>query len=108
MGIIVIIFTSILIIATGIYLYFKKNYKFFENEGVPYLTPTFPFGNVQGIGSKYHMITILRNIYDEVKGRGGIVGFYNFAEPSYFVTDIEIVKLITVKNFSSFVNRGES
>jgi hypothetical protein len=53
------------------------------------------------------MITILRNIYDEMKGKGGIVGFYNFAEPSYFVTDIELAKLIMVKNFNSFVNRGE-
>jgi len=87
-------------------LYFKKKYSFFEKEGVPYLKPTFPFG-VQGIGSKYHMITILRNIYDGYKGKGGIVGFYNFAEPSYFVTDIDLVKLITVKNFNSFVNRGE-
>ncbi|XP_070493933.1 cytochrome P450 6a2-like [Chironomus tepperi] len=106
MGILVIIFSAVLLIVTAIYLYFKKNYAFFEKEGIPYLKPTFPFGNVQGIGSKYHISTIMTNIYHEVKDMGGIVGFFNFAEPSYFMTDIELVKLITVKNFNSFVNRG--
>ena len=108
MGIIVIIFSVILLIATAIYLYFKKSYSYFEKEGVPFLKPTIPFGNFQGIGSKYHFATILRKIYDEAKGKGKVVGFFNFAEPGYFITDIELVKLITVKNFNSFVNRGEA
>lgn len=64
-------------------------------------------GNMQGMGSKYHMFDILNKIYDECKGKDLICGFYNFIQPVYMVIDPELAKTVLVKDFNSFVNRGQ-
>lgn len=108
MGVITILISIVAIALTSIYVFFKRRFLFFEKEGIPHIKPKFPLGNIQGMGSEYHMIEVLMKLYDELKSKGGIVGFYNLAEPIYLVTDIEIVKDILVKDFNNFVNRGEA
>jgi cytochrome P450 family 6 len=107
MEILTVIFSIILAIASGIYFYFKRSFSYFEKHGVPHVKPSFPLGNIQGVGSKYHISQLLLNSYNELKGKGPIAGFYNLTKNEYIVTDLELVKTITVKNFNSFVNRGE-
>jgi len=96
----------ILFVVTVIYFYVKKKYSYFEERGVPHLKPSFPLGNLQGMGTKYHMFDVMLNSYNELKGKGTITGFYNIFEPTYLVTDIEVLKAITVRDFNKFVNRG--
>nr|ARO50440.1 cytochrome P450 [Chironomus tentans] len=103
---IVFVVSIILSILTGIYLFIKKKYSFFEENGIPYIKPSFPLGNMKGIGSKYHMSEIIRKVYEECKDKGKIVGFYNLIQAAYLVTDLEIVKVVAVKDFNNFVNRG--
>ncbi|CAG9806322.1 unnamed protein product [Chironomus riparius] len=100
------IISVFLIVATVIYFYVKKKYSYFEKNGVPYMQPSFPLGNLQGMGSKYHMFDVMMNSYNKLKGKGNIAGFYNIFEPTYLVTDLEVLKEITVKDFNKFVNRG--
>lgn len=107
MAVLAILFSGIFLIVSIIYVYFKTSYSFFDNEGVPHLKPSFPFGNIKGMGSKFHMVDFLNNLYRELKEQSPIVGFYNLAEPVYLVTDLELIKNILVKNFNNFVNRGE-
>lgn len=96
----------ILSILTAIYLYIRKKFSYFEEHGIPHVKPSIPLGNMQGIGSKLHMSEIIQKVYEECKDKGKIVGFYNLIQPIFLVTDIEIVKIVTVKNFNTFVNRG--
>lgn len=99
--------TSLLIILiTLIYIFFHKKFSFFKEQGISHVKPKFPLGNLQGIGSKYHLSEITRQVYENFKNEGKVVGFYNFVQPIYLVTDIETVKVITVKDFNNFVNRG--
>ena len=107
MGFLTFLVSITAIIFTAIYIFFKRRYTIFEKEGVSHIKPRFPFGNIQGLGSKYHMVEVLMNVYNELKNKGPICGFYNLAEPIYLVTDIELVKDILVKDFNNFVNRGE-
>lgn len=107
MGVAAILFSIILIFASGIYLFFKNRFQYFKKQGIPYAEPKFPFGNLQGINSKYHMADILINLYNEHKEKGSVVGFYNLADPVFMITDLEMIKIVTVKNFNSFVNRGK-
>lgn len=36
-----------------------------------------------------------------------IFGFFNFKSPAFYVTDIELIKQITIKNFDHFVNHDQ-
>ncbi|CAG9806321.1 unnamed protein product [Chironomus riparius] len=96
----------ILILIVITYCYVKKKYSFFETHGVPYLKPQFPFGSLQKVGSSIHMFEFLITSYNQFKRVGKIAGFYNVFEPIYLITDIEVMKAITVKDFNKFVNRG--
>lgn len=94
------------IIFAGLYLFFKKKFAFFKERGIPYIEPSFPLGNLSGMGTKYHMFDVMMNIYNQLRTKGKICGFFNLFEHSYIATDIEVVKAITVKDFNKFVNRG--
>lgn len=103
---IAVVVSIILSILTAIFIFVKKKFSFFEEHGIPYVKPSFPLGNMQGIGSKYHMSEIIQKVYEECKDKGKIVGFYNLIQPVYLLTDLETVKVVAVKDFNNFVNRG--
>lgn len=96
----------ILIFIAVTYYYVKRKYSYFEEHGVAYLKPQFPLGSLQKVGSSIHMFEFLITAYNQFKRIDKIVGFYNVFEPIYLVTDIEVLKAITVKDFNKFVNRG--
>ncbi|KAG5674906.1 hypothetical protein PVAND_004851 [Polypedilum vanderplanki] len=96
----------VLPIATAIYIYFNRKFNHFKERGIPHFKPSFPLGNMQGIGTKYHSIDIIKNVYDEFKGKDVIAGLYNLNQAFYVVTDAELVKNILVRDFNNFVNRG--
>ncbi|KAL7026346.1 hypothetical protein ACKWTF_013878 [Chironomus riparius] len=101
------LFISFLItLVSLIYLFIKKKFSFFKDQGIPHIKPKFPLGNLQGIGSKYHLSEITRQVYEKYKNEAKVVGFYNFVQPIYLVTDTETVKVIAIKEFNNFVNRG--
>ena len=52
------------------------------------------------------MMERLQEVFDKLKHKGKIIGFYNFTVPIYLITDIEIMKLIAIKDFNNFMNRG--
>jgi cytochrome P450 family 6 len=106
MNLVNILFYAVLPIAAAIYFYFKSKFSYFKNRGIPYVEPSIPLGNMQGLGSKYHLADILMNVYEKCAGKGPVAGFYNIAVPTFLVTDLELVKNIMIKDFNSFVNRG--
>lgn len=104
-------FTSILIyvllplFAVG-YLFLKKKYAYFEENNIPHIKPSWAFGNMNGVGSSFHMVDLMMKIYKECKEKDVIAGFYTLFSPSLIITDLELVKQITVKEFSNFTDRG--
>jgi cytochrome P450 family 6 len=52
------------------------------------------------------MADLTRKIYDECKEKDVVAGFYTMISPSFIVTDLELIKQITVKDFNTFVDRG--
>jgi len=96
----------VLPLAIGVYFYLKKKYSYFEELGIPHMKPKLPLGNVQGMGTKFHIFEMVLNVYNECKGKDVICGFYNFIQPVYVVLDPELAKTIMIKDFNNFVNRG--
>uniref|UniRef100_A0A182JIA9 Uncharacterized protein n=1 Tax=Anopheles atroparvus TaxID=41427 RepID=A0A182JIA9_ANOAO len=56
-------------------LWIRKRFCYWKDLGVPYVQPTFPHGNLRGIGSTYHMAHITVNVYRKLKGATEGLGF---------------------------------
>lgn len=39
---------------------------------------------------------------------GRLFGFFNFMQPGYIVTDADLIKRITIKDFDHFVNHDQN
>lgn len=107
MGVLSILSYAIILIATGIYFFFKRQFRYFEKQGIPHLPPSIPLGNMQNVGRSVHMYERIQELFDKLKKKGSVVGFYNLTDPVYVITDIELIKHVTVKDFNTFINRGD-
>lgn len=86
------------------YKYFKRNSDYWQKRNVSGPPPKFFFGNVwDSIILKGSFATILQEIYSTFKEP--FVGVYAFDQPGLLIRDPEIIKNITVKDFTHFQNR---
>lgn len=94
-------------ILTSIYVYFKYSYTYWKSRGIPYEEPSFPFGNIKGLGKTLHPGHFIKNLYDKYKPSGAkLCGVYFFANPNVVILDLDLVKSIMVKDFALFDSRG--
>ena len=98
----------VVIILVLLVCYIRKKYSFWEDMGVPFIKPKFPFGNLQLPGQKnrVHSSLLMQRFYNEIKGRNSFGGIYFFWQPLALIVDLELVKHILVKDFHSFHDRG--
>lgn len=88
---------------TIVYAYYSYAFSYWKSKRIPYVKPSFPFGNISGIGRKYHCTEPLKKHYDMLKSSGAkIVGFYLFTTPAAVVLDLELMKNILNRDFLSF------
>uniref|UniRef100_A0A182LYC0 Uncharacterized protein n=1 Tax=Anopheles culicifacies TaxID=139723 RepID=A0A182LYC0_9DIPT len=86
------------------YRYVTKNYFYFADKPIPFLKPSFPFGNAGPIlMKKVTLFEHFKNLYDAFPN-ARIHGMFNMRQPAYVVRDPELVKQITVKDFDYFVD----
>jgi len=93
-------------VLTAVYVYFKVSFNYWKKRNVPYVKPTFPFGN---FGDKLllraPMCHVFENIYKELDGEK-YGGTYALSKPGFIFRDPDIIKNVLVKDFSSFHDRG--
>lgn len=89
-----------------VYLWICRKFSFFEENGFLHEKPTFPFGNLKGVGSKFHIVYKIKELYEKFKGKAPAFGIYLFVSPNVVVTDLELVKNVLVREFDNFHNRG--
>lgn len=97
---------GLLLIATIIYLYFKRKHGYWSRRNVISFPTTIPFGNLQGVKNKVHSSQWMVNFYNQVKKIDSYCGLYFFASPVLLAVDLAFVKNILIKDFSSFQERG--
>ncbi|XP_059610495.1 probable cytochrome P450 6a14 [Phlebotomus argentipes] len=88
------------------YLWVKKQFRFFEDKGIPFVKPTFPFGNLSGVGKDRHMGVFINEAYKELKGKDVVGGIFFFTSPSVMPLDLDFLKHVFVKDFQYFHDRG--
>nr|AVL92878.1 CYP450 [Locusta migratoria] len=88
------------------YLWFRRRFRYWENRGVPQARPEVPFGNLRRtfLGQTRLEFTV-RDIYDSSKVRR-LVGMYRFGMPTLILRDPDLIRLMLVKDFDSFTDRG--
>ena len=89
----------------GVYLLLSlKKLKFFENHGIPHISPLPILGNVApAIFRRENFGDVVRKAYN-LNPSAKYFGFFDFLNPVIVLRDLELIKSIGVKNFESFPN----
>lgn len=99
---------SLLAISIGlIFLWAKKQFRYWEDHGFEYLKPVlFPFGNLKGVGYKVHLSEITLAAYKKYKSKAKVLGLYFYTTPVVYALDLEVIKHVMIKDFNNFHDRG--
>lgn len=97
-----------IVVALWAYIYkvLRQRYNYWQQLGIPCDEPTFWMGNVTGVGSKRGFLDVWQECYDKYKSTGPFAGFYWFFKPAVMVFDPVLLKMILIKDFNKFMDRG--
>jgi cytochrome P450 family 6 len=88
-----------------VYIYFKWSFTYWKRRNIPYVEPSFPFGNFGLTFLKTDFRYLCVDIYKKLEGqRYG--GMYMFHAPRLFLLEPDLIKDVLVKDFSTFHDRG--
>ncbi|PNF30179.1 putative cytochrome P450 6a13 [Cryptotermes secundus] len=89
-----------------VYAYFKWSFSYWKKRDVPYVEPSFPFGNFgEATLALKNIGYVNRKLYTRLEGHryGGV---YMVSSPLLFLRDPDLIKDVLVKDFSTFHDRG--
>lgn len=97
--------STILIVFIILYFYIRNRFSYWNRRKVSYIKPTFPYGNLAGIG-RVHASHIVKKLYDHCKGHDILVGIYLFFQPAIILLDPEMIMNVMIRDFNYFHDRG--
>ncbi|KAL1461142.1 hypothetical protein WDU94_013072 [Cyamophila willieti] len=100
----------LIIIAYLLFSLYTKDFLKWEKLGIPYLKPSFPFGNMYAlIIERKPRFLILQDFYWKFKAQNvPCGGYFHLNEQELLIVDPNLVKQILISDFSSFQDRGLS
>ncbi|KAG5678223.1 hypothetical protein PVAND_007915 [Polypedilum vanderplanki] len=102
------IFWIIIFLLFLIYKWLTSDHDYFKKINVPFDRPLPLVGNLLGIVlQKESIVEITTRNYYKYKDYK-VYGFFNFLQPSFMITDPELIKKITIKDFDHFLNHIEA
>lgn len=97
--------TLLLTLIVTAYLYVKMCYSYWTRKGLPFLPPTFPFGNFgDSFLQKKSIPENVRSVYNS--SDAPIVGVYMGLRPVAVIRDPKVIQNMLVKDSASFSHRG--
>uniref|UniRef100_A0A182KDV4 Cytochrome P450 n=1 Tax=Anopheles christyi TaxID=43041 RepID=A0A182KDV4_9DIPT len=99
---------NLLVLALLVAVYWiRQRLTYWKKRDVPYVSPTFPQGNLAGVGKQRHMSQILQDCYQQLKSSGrSFGGIYFFINPVALLIDPDLIKTVLVKDFPYFHDRN--
>ena len=97
----------LLTVFLGVYYWITKNFGYFKENGLPEAPGTFPFGSE-------HMWDLMLRKTSFLKQFDGLVkkfkdekcfGIYNFRQRDVVVKDLELAKMVLIKDADHFIDR---
>lgn len=102
------IFLFLLILGFVIYKWLTSDNDYFDKLGIPYEKPWPVVGNNLNILLQKESINdITSRCYKKYKS-SKIYGYFNFISKMFIVTDLELIKKVTVKDFNHFINHDNA
>ncbi|EDW60582.1 probable cytochrome P450 6t3 [Drosophila virilis] len=94
------------------YLHLLERYSYFRRHQLPYLPVSTwtPLGHLkQLLFLRISFGDLFKNIYaDEHTREAKLAGFFVFQTPALMIRDPELIRLVLIKEFNSFLNRYEA
>ncbi|XP_019551619.2 probable cytochrome P450 6a17 [Aedes albopictus] len=96
----------LLSVVTLTYFWIGRRYSYWKQRSIPYVEPSFPLGNLQGL-NKRHFGLLAQDVYSKLKETGGkFGGMFFFVNPVALILDLDFAKDVFVKDFQYFHDRG--
>lgn len=89
-----------------LYSYITWSYSYWSKRNIPYVEPTFPFGNVLDLFlARIDSGRFYERFYKQFKSHkyGGV---FQLGKPTLIVTDLDMVRQILTKDFAFFMDRA--
>ncbi|XP_055637689.1 probable cytochrome P450 6a20 [Toxorhynchites rutilus septentrionalis] len=96
----------LLLVVSLTFYWVGKRFTYWKQRGVPFVEPSFPFGNLGGM-SKRHLGPLVQDSYNKLIGSGKkFGGIFFFVSPVALILDLDFAKDVLVKDFQYFHDRG--
>lgn len=103
----IFVFTLLISCVLVIYYFYNKTFYYWKNLGVVQFPFSIKKGNLDGVGTKIHLSEFVINYYKKTKNLGlKFSGLYFSSHRELMIADLNLIKLILVKNFDHFANHG--
>ncbi|XP_075168006.1 putative cytochrome P450 6a21 [Haematobia irritans] len=101
-----ILLTTIALLLIYAWNFLRKHYSYWRDLSIPCDPPHWMVGNLQGAVAEKPFLQIWQDYYNRYRNSGPFVGFYWFTKPGVFVLDPNLIKMILIKDFPKFTDRG--
>ncbi|XP_058819736.1 cytochrome P450 6a8-like [Topomyia yanbarensis] len=100
------LFYFVLLAVSLAFYWVGRRYAYWKQRGVPYVEPSFPFGNITQM-RKRHIALLMQDAYLQLKDCGKkFGGVFFFINPVAIILDLDFAKDVFVKDFQYFHDRG--
>ncbi|EDW74915.1 uncharacterized protein Dwil_GK15643 [Drosophila willistoni] len=93
-------------LAALFYYFLVSTYSYWQRRGVVHDKPVWLKGNLPTIGKTTTVREPFREFYAKYKGKAPFGGFYFALREAAVLLDLELVKLVMIKDFNNFAYRG--
>ncbi|KAH8321526.1 hypothetical protein KR074_007542 [Drosophila pseudoananassae] len=106
MGVQAFLISAVVLLITYLLVRWRRTLNYWKNAGIPCEEPHILLGSLGGVQSKRSFCDIWTDYYKKFRGTGPFAGFYWFQKPAVFVLEPSLAKLILIRDFNKFTDRG--
>lgn len=101
------ILLAIVTILTGVFIWSRRTYVYWQRRRVKFVQPTHLLGNLSRVLrlEESFALQLRRFYFDERFRNEPVVGIYLFHQPALLIRDLQLVRTVLVEDFVSFSNR---
>lgn len=96
----------VVVVLAYVYQKVKATFAHWDERGIPFVPPQFPFGNISRLAGDWHYTDLIKRGYRMMKKKHPIMGGFCFLRPAVLILDLDLLKRICSTDFHNFDNRA--